>query len=305
MTTGWKLSLRVPDTLAASLCDELLNSADYENSPSLSDFEIEDQPGYRLIEAYYTHAPVEAHIAKIITDTARAIDTKSPDYELAPLPDLNWVTESQKQLQPVHTAGFYVHGSHDSHSIPATSIPLLIEAGMAFGTGQHETTRGCLMAITDLKRRILPRRCLDVGTGTAVLAMAMAKLWKCPVLATDIDPVATRTAAQNIRVNKLPHRAPYTDLWGIATLTAAGLHHPALIKQAPYDIIVANILASPLKSMAPDLARALAPQGYLILSGLLDHQEAAVLARYRKLGLVLEKRYALNQWRALTLRFMS
>ena len=188
------------------------------------------------------------------------------------LPDVDWVSRSLEGLKPVRAARFFVHGSHDRDRVQIGDLAIEIEAGMAFGTGHHGTTVGCLQMIDSVARRERPRNALDLGTGSAVLAIGLAKLARIPILATDIDPVATKVAAENVRLNGV---SAY-----VRTETATGFHHPALKLGAPFDLIVANILAKPLMQLAPQMSVHLTPGGSLILSGILDRQRDAVVAAY-------------------------
>jgi ribosomal protein L11 methyltransferase len=188
------------------------------------------------------------------------------------LPEIDWVAKSLEGLQPVRAGRFLVHGSHDRHKRRIGDLPIEIEAGLAFGTGHHGTTSGCLEMIDMVVRREHPRNALDLGTGSAVLAIAIAKLARIPVLATDIDPVATRVAAQNVKLNQA---AAYVE-----TRTARGFADPIFKARAPFDLIVANILARPLMRLAPEMARSVRLGGSLILSGILERQRNAVLSAY-------------------------
>lgn len=188
------------------------------------------------------------------------------------LPEIDWVAKSLEGLQPVRAGRFLVHGSHDRHKRRIGDLSIEIEAGLAFGTGHHGTTSGCLEMIDMVVRREHPRNALDLGTGSAVLAIAIAKLARIPVLATDIDPVATRVAAQNVKLNQA---AAYVE-----TRTAPGFADPIFKARAPFDLIVANILARPLMRLAPEMARSVRLGGSLILSGILERQRNAVLSAY-------------------------
>ena len=188
------------------------------------------------------------------------------------LPDIDWVARSLEGLKPVRAGRFFVHGAHDRTLSHVGSIAIEIEAGLAFGTGHHGTTAGCLEMIDRVVRRERPRNALDLGAGSAVLAIAVAKLGRIPVLATDIDPVAIRVARQNVRLNGA---SAY-----VQAVTATGFRHPAFTANAPFDLIVANILARPLMQLAPEMARHITPGGSLILSGILDRQRDAVVAAY-------------------------
>lgn len=192
------------------------------------------------------------------------------------LPDIDWVAKSLEGLKPVRAGGFFVHGAHDRDRIEDDDIGIEIEAGQAFGTGHHGTTAGCLEVLDDVVAAERPKNALDLGTGSAVLAIALAKLAHMPVLATDIDPVAIEVAAGNARLNGV------ADL--VECVIATGFNHPAFAR-GPFDLVVANILAGPLIELAPDMARHVKTGGSLVLSGILDRQEEAVLAAYLAAGL--------------------
>ncbi|USG60386.1 50S ribosomal protein L11 methyltransferase [Sneathiella marina] len=215
------------------------------------------------------------------------------DYLVAPLVQKDWVSESQKMLPPVDAGRFYIHGSHDPVHPSISRHDLTIEAGRAFGTGLHETTFGCLLAIDDLRKKREFYNALDLGCGSGVLALAIAKAWRRPVLASDIDIDAVLVTNENAKKNGL---APL-----IKAEHAAGLNSRILHQHGPYDLIVANILAKPLVTMAFSIANALADNGVLILSGLLGKQEQMVFSSYRLQGLRLQRRYAIGEWRALVL----
>lgn len=188
------------------------------------------------------------------------------------VPDIDWVAQSLAGLKPVRAGRLLVHGAHDRDKRRIGDVAIEVEAGLAFGSGHHGTTAGCLAMILETSRTRRPRSALDLGTGSGVLAIAMARLLRIPVLATDIDPVATGVAAVNARLN---HVAALVE-----AVTATGFHHPAFAHRRPFDLIVANILARPLMRMAPQMARHVAPGGTLILSGILARQRAAVIAAY-------------------------
>ncbi len=188
------------------------------------------------------------------------------------LPDIDWVTHALDALPPVRAGRFLVHGSHDRDKVKPNDVAIEIEAGLAFGTGHHATTALCLEMIGERLKRGVPRRVLDLGTGSGVLAIALARAAQLPVLATDIDPIATRVARDNARLNRAAGL--------VHCETATGLSHPVIANNAPFDLIVANILARPLMALAPGMARAIAPGGELILSGILERQRNAVVAAY-------------------------
>lgn len=188
------------------------------------------------------------------------------------IPDVDWVAKSLEGLKPVRAGRFLVHGSHDRDKVRSGDIGIEIDAGQAFGTGHHGTTAGCLEVIDRVMRSRTIRNALDLGTGSGVLAIAVRKLKNIPVLATDIDPIATRVAAENVRTNGIAN--------GIVTKTAPGFHSTAFSEYGPFDLIIANILARPLIRMAPKLTDNLAAGGTVILSGILASQRWKVLSAY-------------------------
>ncbi|MCB1518293.1 MAG: 50S ribosomal protein L11 methyltransferase [Hyphomicrobiaceae bacterium] len=208
-------------------------------------------------------------------------------------PEIDWVSRTQEGLAPVLAGGFFIHGSHDRANAPAGARAIEIDAAQAFGTGHHETTTGCLEAIDTILRVERPRHVIDVGTGTGVLAIALAKRLRQPIIATDIDPVAVRIASQNAKKN------------GVAAFVrpfqATGMDHAEIIREAPYDLIVANILAKPLVALAADMAELATPRAHLVLSGLLTEQAPRVLAAYRATGFVLKRRLIRGNWATLIL----
>ena len=201
------------------------------------------------------------------------------------IPDVDWIARSLEGLQPVHAGRFVVHGSHDRGKARAGEIAIEIDAGQAFGTGHHGTTAGCLEIIEKVMRARQPRKVLDLGTGSGVLAIAARKLAPARVLATDIDPVATRVARENVRLNGIAS--------GITLETATGFHSTAFRRHGPFDLIIANILARPLMRMAPQVAQHLAPGGQVVLSGILANQRWKVIAAYNGAGL----RHVRTIWR--------
>jgi ribosomal protein L11 methyltransferase len=209
------------------------------------------------------------------------------------LPDQDWIKLSQEGLPPVRAGRFFVYGAHDKGRVPDGVIPMRIEAGLAFGTGHHETTALCLAVLSDLAKRRRYRNVADIGCGTGLLAIGAAKLWKRRVIASDIDPVAVAVARENAIANEV---APL-----VHAVTADGMINPALAHQAPYDLILANILAGPLTMLAPQIAPALAQNGALVLSGLLRWQENLVVSFYRPHGLILRETRRAGPWSALLL----
>ncbi len=220
----------------------------------------------------------------------RALDL--PEEAIAEIPDVDWVRESLKGLAPVIAGRFFLHGSHDREQRRVGGITLELDAQTAFGTGHHGTTAGCLEAFDAIAKRCKPRRVLDLGCGTGVLAIAAAKL-HCPaILATDIDPIAVTVTKANARINSTSLRS----------ICANGLAHRDIRQNAPYDLIFANILARPLDRLATGLVHLLAPQGRVILSGITVDQIHWISACYTGRGLALESTRIKQNWATLVLR---
>ena len=218
----------------------------------------------------------------------------SPRLSFETVAARDWVAASLAELKPVTAGRFVVHGAHDRAAIPSHCVGIEIEAALAFGTGHHGTTRGCLLALDQILRAHRPRRILDVGTGTGVLAIAAAKALHHRVLVSDIDARAVAVATENARINRV---APL-----IAVLHAPGLAARRVREHAPYDLVFANILLAPLRLLASPMARLMAPQARVILSGLLATQANAALAAYRSNDFALERRIVLDGWATLVLR---
>ncbi len=211
--------------------------------------------------------------------------------EIAPVPDVDWVRKSLEGLAPVIAGRFYLHGSHDRPTRRHGGHSFEIDAGTAFGTGHHGTTSGCLQALDAILKYQRPRRILDLGCGTGVLALAAARSTASAVLATDIDPEAVRVTKLNADLNHLGPK--------IHAITAAGLHHPAIRQAGPFDLIFANILAKPLAALAHGLSELLLPRGKIILSGLTRDQLRWIAACYRQQGLVPVQTIKIDNWVAL------
>lgn len=252
-------------------------------------FGIEDGSGEWEVGGYFTDPPDDVALALLAAAHGAA------PFALSELPETDWVAHVKRELRPVEAGRFFVYGSHAAGALPDDRVGLLIEAAMAFGTGHHGTTQGCLEALDALARAEEPvGRVIDVGCGTAVLAMAAARVWRdARIVAGDIDPVAVDVARANLAANDLAGR--------IACVTAAGLDHPDFAEYRPADLIFANILKGPLIALAPDIISALAPGGHVILSGLLTEQAAEVSAAYQARGLVETFRLVRGDWATLTL----
>lgn len=222
---------------------------------------------------------------------AAAAGIAPPVPEFSRLPQRDWLQENLRSFPPIAAGRFFVHGSHWDGRVPPGTVPLLVDAGTAFGSGEHATTFGCLVALDRLAKRRRFARPLDMGCGSGILALAMAHLWPAPVLAADIDPESVRVARFNARRNQVAAR--------IKAVPSDGYRNPAVTRGRPYDLIVANILARPLCRMAPRLKSHLAPGGVAVLSGLLARQERQVLNAHRAQGLRLLARVAVNGWTTL------
>jgi ribosomal protein L11 methyltransferase len=224
----------------------------------------------------------------------RAAGAEGASFGIEALPETDWVAKSLAALSPVRAGRFLVHGRHDRGRVLPNDIAIEIEAGLAFGTGHHGTTAGCLAAIDRLARSRPVRNALDLGTGSAVLAIAIARRTKAHVVASDIDPVAVAVARANVRLNGVAAL--------VRTVVADGLGNRVIQRQAPYDLIVANILAGPLVALAPAIRRSLAPGGMAIVSGLLTTQARRVAAIYRGQGMRRVGAIVLGEWATLVLR---
>ena len=210
------------------------------------------------------------------------------------LADEDWVAKSLTALAPVQAGRYLVHGSHDRDRAPVNAVTIEIDAATAFGTGHHGTTAGCLTALSELAKRKQVCNALDVGTGSGVLAIAAAKTWRIPVLATDIDPIAVEIARDNARLNEVAAH--------VRTIRAPGMRHPLLRRSNAFDLVTANILARPLSDLAPKIANAVAPGGTVILSGLLPGQRRWIVGSYRNNGLTFRRAMVRDGWLTLELQ---
>jgi len=250
---------------------------------------LEDGSGLWEVGGYFTDAPDAVALAIL----AAAYDAKP--FTISELPDTDWVAHVRRELHPVEAGRFFVYGSHDADKLPEGRVGLLIEAAMAFGTGHHGTTKGCLEAMDKLLTDgVAPASVADIGCGTALLAIAAAKVLDGPVIASDIDPVAVDVALANIRANAVSDR--------VTCVEAAGFDHAELARIAPYDLVFANILKAPLIELAPAVAAHVAPGGHAILSGLLLSQAREVAEAYAAVGLSLADRRDTGDWATLTLQ---
>ncbi|MDG5489086.1 50S ribosomal protein L11 methyltransferase [Sphingomonas sp. BGYR3] len=295
---SWKLTLPCTRAEAEAIDADLGALAMLEPTPVLMTSEsVEDDPDSWRIEAYFEGKPDKAAIAAVLAMAPSAAGAKPV---LERLDDADWVTMSQSGIEPVQAGRFYVHTDTNKGNVPAGAVPFMIPAGLAFGTGTHETTSGCLMMLDDLKRAGARfRHVVDVGTGTGLLAFAAMHLWPtAQATASDIDPMSIEVTRDNALANGV---ALGRGKGTLALAVAPGLEHPMLIARAPYDLAIANILAGPLIDLAPTLCAAVAPGGTLILAGLLDTQAEAVIRAYRRQGMRLAGRIDRGQWPTLRL----
>ena len=249
--------------------------------------------GRWLVSIYFGYAPDQDAVRSLVATAAGPEAGKALGFE--PLAPKDWVSESLTGLKPIAAGRFIVHGAHDRARVPVNRFGIEIEAALAFGTGHHGTTRGCLLAIDRLSKSFgtaRPRRILDLGTGTGVLAIAAARALHRRLLATDIDADAARVARENARLNGV---GPLIEV-----VKASGLMAPAIRSRAPFDLVVANILLAPLQRLASPLTKIVAPGGHLVLSGLLTAQANAALSAYR--ALPLERRVEIDGWTTLILK---
>jgi len=280
--TTWTAFTTLPFEDAAqalSAAMELLEPEPY----GVGVFEIEDGSGLWEVAGYFTGKPDLAGLALLAAAHGAA------EFAVSEVPDIDWVAHVKRELSPVEAGRFFVYGSHDADKVPEGRVALLIEAAMAFGTGHHGTTQGCLVLLDRLiEAGFAPRRVADIGCGTAVLAMAAAKIWQVPVIASDIDAIAVETAESNLTVNGLAGR--------VTCIEAAGFDHPALTAGGPYDLVFANILKGPLIDLAPAMAANTESGGAVILSGLLNEQAEEVFGVYAAQGYNLSEQIRIGDW---------
>ena len=252
-------------------------------------FEIEDGSGNWEVGGYFTKPPDEVGMTILA-----AVFGANP-FVLSELPETDWVAEVRRELKPVLAGQFFIYGNHDKDKIPKKGISLLVEAAMAFGTGHHDTTIGCLKALDFLVAEgFVSQRTADIGCGTAILAMAAASLWPHFVIASDIDAVAVEVAKTNVDANALSDK--------VFCIEATGFDHPKLQRDGLFDLVFANILKSPLIELAPKINHHMAVGGYAILSGILIEQAEEVICSYSSQGLYLYVREDIGEWSILTLK---
>ncbi|MCH1562268.1 MAG: 50S ribosomal protein L11 methyltransferase [Rhodobacteraceae bacterium] len=252
-------------------------------------FKVEDGSGLWEVGAYFSEKPDDISLALL------AAVFQAEEFKISELPQIDWVSKVQRSLKPVVAGRFFVYGSHDSDKVPPDCEPLLIEASMAFGTGHHGTTKGCLLALEQLiTDGFKAKNVIDVGCGTAVLAMAAARIFSANVIASDIDSVAHSVAKMNILANGLDRN--------IQCFEASGFAHEQIKTKNPFDLIFANILLAPLLAIATDISKYSLSGGYVVLSGILSEQAELVVNKYTGVGFSLSNQIEIGEWVTIIFR---
>ena len=291
----WRSFFRVPagavEAFWWALADECLTVSAFEDD---ADGGADPVPWWR-IELLHDGPPDGVALALRLAELAAASELPPVSPTSEPVPPTDWLAEVARRFPPTRAGRFFVHGRDHAGAAPGGTAPIQIDAGLAFGSGEHATTQGCLLALDSLARTRRFRRVLDLGCGSGILAIAAATTWPARVIAADNDPVAVAVAAENAALNGVAGR--------VRALESEGYGHPAVTAHGPYDLILANILADPLCALARDLARHLARRrgGVAVLSGLLDRQAAAVVRAHRPYGLRLRRTIVTGHWATLVL----
>ncbi len=286
----YRASCAIGDERAAKLVVDILTEVFFEGEAAIAAFERPD--GRWDVTLHFADAPDQALVRQLVTNAAGADIAGGIAFDTVEARD--WVKASLEDLVPVPAGRFVVHGQHDRARVPPNKLGIEIEAALAFGTGHHGTTRGCLLLLDHVLKAWRPRRVLDLGTGTGVLAIAAAKALHEKILASDIDPISVEVAQENARLNMSGHL--------VQAIPATGFAAPQFAQSGPFDLVLANILANPLRQLATPMSRHLAPSALVILSGLLTHQAASVIAAYRARGLVPLRHLRIEGWSSLLLR---
>ena len=285
-----RANFAIGDERTARRVVDLLTESFFEGQAAIAAFERSE--GRWDIIMHFADPPDEDSIRGLVGLAAG--DTVGDSIVFDTVEARDWVTESLEGLAPVPAGRFVVHGHHDRSKVPPNKLGIEIEAALAFGTGHHGTTRGCLLLLDQVLRSRTPRRVLDLGSGTGVLAIAAAKALRRRVLASDIDLLAASVARDNARLNGVGNL--------VEAICATGFSAPQFAGRAPFDLVLANILANPLRELATPMAAHLAPSAMVILSGLLPHQASGVIAAYRARNLVLLRHLQIEGWSSLLLQ---
>src|SRR5713226_5004327 len=270
---------------------DLLTESFFEGQAAIAAYERSD--GRWDITLHFAEAPDQASIRELVAIAAGGEVARDITFDTVEARD--WVKATLEKLVPVRAGRFIVHGRHDRAKVPPNRLGIEIEAALAFGTGHHGTTRGCLLLLDHVLKARHPRRVLDLGTGTGVLAIAAAKALHGVVLASDIDPASVQVSRDNARLNEVGNL--------VRTIRASGFSAPQFADHGPFDLVLANILANPLRQMATPMTRHLASSALVILSGLLPPQASGVIAAYRARGLVLLRHLRIEGWSSLLMRY--
>ena len=294
---SWIVSLPCTRAEAEALNDDMSALDALAQAPVVVTHELNEDRDEWQVDAYVDDKP-GAELLETLVSLVASAKGKKPKVE--ELPEEDWVTLSQQGLEPVQAGRFFVHTSSYADRVPAGSTSFLIDASQAFGTGGHDTTAGCLAMLDQLKHAgANPRNIADIGTGTGLLAFAAMALWpRAKTIASDIDPASIFVTRDNAGINGVPLGR---GGGGLALAVAPGTNHPSIKHRAPYDLVIANILAGPLITLAPDIAAATAPGGHAILAGLIARQMEPVLAAYRAQGFRLAARSGSAEWPCLLL----
>jgi ribosomal protein L11 methyltransferase len=285
-----RASFAIGDEHAAKIVVDMLTEVFFDGEAAIAAFERLD--GRWDVTVHFADAPDQALVRQLVTNAAGEEIAKAIAFDTVEAK--NWVKASLEDLVPVPAGRFVVHGQHDRARVPPNKLGIEIEAALAFGTGHHGTTRGCLLLLDHVLKAYRPRRVLDLGTGTGVLAIAAARALHERVLASDIDPPSVQVARENARLN--------VSVNWVQAIRATGFAAPQFAQSRPFDLVLANILANPLRQLATPMARHLAPSALVILSGLLTPQAASVIATYRARGLVPLRHLRIEGWSSLLLR---
>jgi ribosomal protein L11 methyltransferase len=288
-----RANLAIGDEQVAKRVVDLLTESFFEGQAAIAAFARPD--GLWDVTAYFADPPDQVSIRGLVGIAAGADVAETIAFDTVEAKD--WVKASLEDLVPVLAGRFVVHGQHDRDRIAPNKLSIEIEAALAFGTGHHGTTRGCLLLLDHVLKAWRPQRVLDLGTGTGVLAIAAAKALHERILASDIDPLSIVVARENAQANETGHL--------IEMIHATGFAAPQFAQRGPFDLVLANILANPLRQLATPMARHLAPSALVILSGLLTHQVPAVIAAYRARGLVPLRQLRIEGWSSLLLRHVK
>jgi ribosomal protein L11 methyltransferase len=288
-----RASFAVADEQAARAAVDLLTEVIFDDDAAVAASERPD--GRWDVTMHFALPPDQELVRDLVSNAAGEATAQSTVFDTIEAKD--WVKASLDNLVPVPAGRFIIHGQHDRARIPANKLGIEIEAALAFGTGHHGTTRGCLLLLDHVLKAYRPRRVLDLGTGTAVLAIAAAKALRGGVLASDIDPLSVKVARDNTRLNGVGNL--------VRVIPATGFSAPDFAQHAPFDLVLANILANPLRQLAGPMLQHLAPGALVILSGLLAHQARSVIAAYRARGLVPLRHLGIEGWSSLLLGYVG